>query len=186
MNRAYELAKAEIGTWEWAEGHNPKVLAYFRDAGSPDIRNDEVAWCAAFVGAMLKRAGLKPTGSLLARSYLTFGEPVTLEQAREGDIVVLKRGKSSWQGHVGFYVKHTSTTVTLLGGNQANQVNRRAYPLSQVLGVRRIDAAAGRRVLPRAEPTAPSRGKSGAFYVGVAAIVSAVAVWWDQIMGWFG
>ena len=53
----YELAKSEVGTMEWAEGSNPKVVAYYRDAGFPEVKDDAVAWCAAFVGAMIKRAG---------------------------------------------------------------------------------------------------------------------------------
>ena len=50
---AYDLAQEEIGTVEWAKGNNPKVLAYFKDAGHPEVSTDETAWCAAFVGAML-------------------------------------------------------------------------------------------------------------------------------------
>ena len=74
----YELAKSEVGTMEWAEGSNPKVVAYYRDAGFPEVKDDAVAWCAAFVGAMIKRAGGKPSGSLAARSYLKWGKPVAL------------------------------------------------------------------------------------------------------------
>ena len=64
MTTAYDLAKAEVGTVEWANGNNPKVVAYFKDSGNPGVMDDETAWCAAFVGAMLKRAGIKGTGKL--------------------------------------------------------------------------------------------------------------------------
>jgi len=134
---AYDLAKAEVGTVEWRDGDNPKVLGYFRDAGHPQVSNDETAWCAAFVGAMLARAGLKGTGMLSARSYLTWGVPVDRKYAREGDIVVFSRGNSTWQGHVGFFVKDNGDTITVLGGNQANAVNRRAYGAGSLLGIRR-------------------------------------------------
>lgn len=137
--KAYELAKAEIGTVEWKQGSNPKVVAYFKDAGHPEVSDDATAWCAAFVGAMLERSGVKGTGTLLARSYLEWGESVERADAKEGDIVILKRGNSNWQGHVGFLVKDNGTTITLLGGNQADAVNRRAYRVDggQLLGIRR-------------------------------------------------
>lgn len=136
---AYELAKAEIGTVEWAKGNNPKVVAYFKDAGHPQVKDDETAWCAAFVGAMLKRAGVRGTGKLTARSYLDWGVPVERGRAEEGDIVVLRRGTSSWQGHVGFFVKDNGKTITILGGNQSNAVNRKPYRVDkgQLLGIRR-------------------------------------------------
>lgn len=136
---AYELAEKEIGTVEWKDGHNPKVVAYFEDAGHPQVKDDETAWCAAFVGAMLKRSGMQGTGKLTARSYLDWGVKVDRKDAKPGDIVVLKRGTSSWQGHVGFFVKDNGDSITILGGNQSNAVNRRAYKVDggQLLGIRR-------------------------------------------------
>lgn len=139
---AYELAKAEIGTVEWTNGDNPKVIEYFRDAGHPQVKNDETAWCAAFVGAMLNRSGGKGSGLLTARSYLDWGVPVDRKDAREGDIVIFSRGNSSWQGHVGFFVTDNLDTITVLGGNQANAVNRRAYSAKNLLGIRRMADAA--------------------------------------------
>ena len=102
-NQAYQLARADEGTWEYADGHNPKILQYFADVGHSEVKDDETAWCAAFVGAMLKRAGMPHTGKLNARSYLDWGDEVALEDAQEGDIVVFWRGTpDGWQGHVGF------------------------------------------------------------------------------------
>jgi uncharacterized protein (TIGR02594 family) len=137
-NRAYELAKQDDGTWEWSDGHNPKVLQYFKDVGHAWVKDDETAWCAAFVGAMLKRAGSAHTGKLNARSYLDWGEEVEhLDEAAEGDIAVFWRGSpDSWQGHVGFYVRHDETYVYVLGGNQGNQVNIRPYKRDRLLGIR--------------------------------------------------
>lgn len=135
--KAYELAKAEVGTVEWGQGDNPKVISYFRDAGHPQVSNDETAWCAAFVGAMLNRSGGKGTGLLTARSYLDWGVPVDRKDAREGDIVVFTRGNSTWQGHVAFFVKDNDSTITVLGGNQSNSVNLTNYSSSRLLGIRR-------------------------------------------------
>lgn len=144
---AYELAEKEIGTVEWKDGHNPKVVAYFQDSGHPGVKDDETAWCAAFVGAMLKRAGSVGTGQLTARSYLKWGAEVPRSEARPGDIVVLKRGNSSWQGHVGFFVQDNGKSITILGGNQSNAVNRKAYSVDggQLLGIRRESPSAPKK-----------------------------------------
>jgi len=140
MNKAYLLAETEIGTVEWKDGSNPKVVAYFKDAGHPEVTDDQTAWCAAFVGAMLARAGMSGTGKLNARSYLDWGSPVDRADAQPGDIVVLKRNNySTWQGHVGFFVRDNGSTITILGGNQQDAVNRRAYRVDagHLLGIRR-------------------------------------------------
>lgn len=98
-----------------------------------------IAWCAYFVKAIIeKHWGLLEKATGLARSFLKIGKEVGLDKAKEGDIVVLKRGKLPWQGHVGFYVKHSKNFVTLLGGNQGNKVCEKRYPVKAILGIRRI------------------------------------------------
>lgn len=135
-----DLAKAEIGTHEIAGGaDNPKVMAYYRDAGHPEIDHDETPWCAAFVGAMLKRAGYPHTASLAARSYCTYG--VGLDDPEPGCIMVMKRGGNSWQGHVGFYLADAGSNIRVLGGNQRDAVNISEYPKSEVLAYRMPVAA---------------------------------------------
>lgn len=141
MRKAYDLARADLGTWEWKDGHNPKVVQYFADVGHSWVKDDETAWCAAFVGAMLKRSGLPHTGKLTARSYLDWGDPVSEEDVREGDIVVFSRGNpNGWQGHVGFVVEVGSSNVLVLGGNQGNKVSERHYNKARLLGYRRMEA----------------------------------------------
>jgi uncharacterized protein (TIGR02594 family) len=114
--------------------HNPAILDFFRDAGHPEVKDDETAWCAAFANAMLVRRGYAGTGSLAARSFLNLGEP--LDRPVPGCIVVLTRGGSSWQGHVGFFVRWDGGSLILLGGNQRNAVNETPYLKSAVLGYR--------------------------------------------------
>ncbi len=130
----YALAGAERGVKE-ASGaaDNPAVQAYYRDAGHPEVKHDSVPWCAAFVGAMLARAGITPTGSLAARSYLSWG--VKLDAPRQGCIVVLKRGKG-WQGHVTFFDREENGRLVCLGGNQSDKVCFATYRKSLVLGYR--------------------------------------------------
>jgi uncharacterized protein (TIGR02594 family) len=128
---------------------NPRVIALYRDAGHPEIANDEVAWCAAFCGACLARAGVRGTGSLMARSYLAWGEP--LDAPRPGAVAVFSRGSSAAEGHVGFWLGETRDAVVLLGGNQGNAVSVTTFPKARLLGLRwpETDAVA---VPPSADP----------------------------------
>jgi uncharacterized protein (TIGR02594 family) len=130
------LARAEIGVKEIAGAqHNPVILGYFRDAGFPEIDNDETAWCAGFVNAMLQRAGYAGSKSLAARSFLNWGKPVTTPYP--GCVVVFSRGDPrSWQGHVGIYVGETASHIRVLGGNQGNEVAIREYAKDNLLGYR--------------------------------------------------
>lgn len=133
----YEHAQAHIGTWEWKDGHNPKILKWFGQAGHDWVKDDETPWCAAFVGGMLVDAGLQGTGRLDARSYLDWGQHVDLKDAQPGDIVVFSRGDpNGWQGHVAFYVETKGENILVLGGNQRDQVNIARYSKSRLLGIR--------------------------------------------------
>jgi uncharacterized protein (TIGR02594 family) len=132
----YKLALNERGVREIAgEKHDPTVLQYYADAGHPQIDDDETAWCAAFVGAMLQRSGISGSKSLAARSYLQWGKK--LSKPKPGCVVVFWRNSPrSWQGHVGFYVKEDDKYIYTLGGNQRNAVNISKYPKSKLLGYR--------------------------------------------------
>lgn len=134
------VAWTELGQREIAgAGTNPRIAAYFRRAGHPEIRDDETAWCAAFVGFCLEDAGLKSTRSLAARSYLTWGAATDLPVP--GAITVLSRSSDPSLGHVGFLAGFTDTRVYLLGGNQSGSVSVAAFDRSRVLGFRLPSAA---------------------------------------------
>ena len=207
---AYELAQKEVGTVEWAKGDNPKVVAYFKDSGNAGVTDDETAWCAAFVGAMLKRAGGKGTGKLNARSYLEWGTPVERKDARPGDVAVFKRGNSTWQGHVAFFVKDKGALIEVLGGNQSDAVNVKGYQASQLLGIRRAPltskpvadsnppvSATKSPPLAPSKPTAapapqkPAKPRTGPALVagGIVAVVIAardtLAEWWQNFVNLF-
>ena len=136
----YAIAKTLIGTVEGpGPANNPVVIKMYADVGHDWVEHDSVAWCAAFVGACLERAGLRSTRKLTARSYLDWGVPVDLADAQEGDVVVFSRGDpSGWQGHVGFFVRLVGpSTIEVLGGNQSDAVNVKRYSAGKLLGVRR-------------------------------------------------
>lgn len=129
------LAAFELGVKEGKGAlNNPRVVALFADAGFPGIKQDSVAWCAAAVGAMLKRVGIKPSGSLAARSYENWG--VGLAAPVLGCIATKKRGNSSWQGHVGFVVGANKTHIFLLGGNQGDAWSIAQFPRGEFTAYR--------------------------------------------------
>lgn len=122
--------------------HNPDIVKLFVEAGHPEVRDDDTSWCAAFANAMIGRAGGKGTGMLTARSFLSWGESVT--KPRRGDIVVIQRGNSNWQGHVFFWLASDGDYVWGIGGNQGKfgAVTVSRFPKSKILGIRRAPAAA--------------------------------------------
>lgn len=128
-----ELALAEVGVKEWpGTKSNPTVVDYFVDSVKVKAA-DSVPWCAAFVGAMLARAGIKPSGSLMARSYETWG--VKLKTPRPGAIAVWPRGRPP-SGHVNIVVELRGGVVMCVGGNQSDAVNVKQYRVSQAIGFR--------------------------------------------------
>jgi len=134
----FEIARGYIGTTEGPGlEDNPTIMAMYASVGHEWVEHDSVAWCAAFVGHCLERAGIRSTRRLTARSYLDWGVPVEIADAQTGDIAVIPRGASSWQGHVFFIDRIEGPWVWGLGGNQNDAVNVKRYPVSKLLGVRR-------------------------------------------------
>lgn len=128
------LGRKEIGTKEVpGPGDNPTIAKYWDDAGIGDVAmgQDEVPWCAAFVGAMLKRAQMESSGKANARSYEKWGRDLRVPVL--GCVCVLSRPPSTWQGHVGFVVGADRERVQLLGGNQGDSVSIAGFPRARVV-----------------------------------------------------
>lgn len=102
--------------------------------------DDSVPWCSAFVNFVCWILRLPRSKSLAAKSWLAVGTLVpTIDQAEAGfDVVILTRDGG---GHVGFYVGHDAATVQLCGGNQGDKVDVSNFPLSRVIGIRRLWAS---------------------------------------------
>jgi uncharacterized protein (TIGR02594 family) len=133
------IALGEIGVKEIpGTKDNPEVLKYFNEIGFDGAKlKDETAWCSAFANWVAKKANLRHSKKLNARSWLQVGTAVTTPEI--GDVVVFWRGsKKSWQGHVAFFIRETQDWVYVLGGNQSNQVKISAYPKERVLGYRKL------------------------------------------------
>ncbi|WP_296231253.1 TIGR02594 family protein [Pseudomonas sp. UBA4617] len=112
--------------------HNPEVLQMWKDIRRGGIKDDETPWCAAFVGAMLERVGVHSSRFESATSYLNWG--IELQRPVTGCIVVFTRVGG---GHVGFATgKTVDGNLLVLGGNQSDAVNIRAFELGRVSGYR--------------------------------------------------
>lgn len=117
--------------------HNAKIINYFKEIGHAWVKDDETAWCSAFINAIAKRVGLEHSGKLDARSWLKIGKEVnTIDEA---DIVVFWRSsRESWKGHVGIPIREDEDNVYTLGGNQNNCVCIKPYHKGRVLGYRQL------------------------------------------------
>ena len=102
-------------------------------------------WCAAFVNSVLEESAIESNNShkypLTARAFLDWGRKVDKEDIKAGDVVIFPRGNSSWQGHVGFYLKTQVVNgveyYLILGGNQNNKVSIQSYLATSALSIRR-------------------------------------------------
>jgi uncharacterized protein (TIGR02594 family) len=144
---AFELAQRFVGTREVpGSKHNSQILAMLHlDNTWP--QGDEVPWCSAFANYIAWLLRLPRSKNLQAQSWLGVGVAIELVDCRAAfDVVVLSRGTPPGQlppgqlppGHVGFYAGHTSTSVSVLGGNQSDSVSVAGFPLNRVLGYRRL------------------------------------------------
>ena len=135
---AFDLAAEQIGM---NERDQQTALQEYMKNGGVNLDPAVTAWCAAFVNASLKQAGMEGTGSNAARSFMDWGEGV--DQPQRGDLAVFSRGDpNGWQGHVGFFDGYNDDgTINVLGGNQGDSVSRASYSADRLLGFRRGQGA---------------------------------------------
>lgn len=135
------IARGELGVREYTEQSpgpngelsNERIERYQRAVGMR--RNDEIPWCAAFVGDCLERVGLPSTNSGSARSYARWERPLT--EPRPGCVVVLWRERMQGpHGHVGFFEREDSKGIWILAGNQGNAVTVKPFPRRRLLALR--------------------------------------------------
>ena len=126
-------ARAKIGLREIKGAQNePLILQMWKLIKRGGIKNDEVPWCAAFVGACLEEAGIVSSRFESALSYKSWG--MRIDKPIYGCIVVFERAGG---GHVGFVVGEDSAGhLMVLGGNQSDMVSIRAFDKSRVVAYR--------------------------------------------------
>lgn len=143
-----ETARKYIGVKETggAQWHTSIILEWFKAAGAAWIRDDEQAWCSAFVCGVAREAGAFNRKTVRAQEWLTCPPPNVVthnpEAAMPGDVVVMNRGKNLF--HVAFLaapIDFARGQFSALGGNQGNAVNIRPKALSLFVGSVRLATA---------------------------------------------
>lgn len=148
---AYEIAQRFVGVEE-ADGPttDPQILTMLR-LDAKWVEDDETPWCSAFCNYIAWLLRLPRSKSLAARSWLSVGIPISIQEAIAGfDVVVLTRGAPPQPGpevlrapgHVGFFASFefdsNGDRVWLLGGNQGDAVSVAPFDAGRILGVRRL------------------------------------------------
>jgi uncharacterized protein (TIGR02594 family) len=128
---------AEIG----GSKSNPELLKILQRHLQTATDDSTTAWCGIAMAESFQMAGLAdliPSGFMSARSWLKLSNPVTLEDAEIGDIVVFWRGSiDGWQGHVALYVNDAGPNIRVCGGNQGDRVSIALYDKARILGIRK-------------------------------------------------
>lgn len=139
-NAIIRVAETTLGMNENAQ--RGALQEYLR-AGGSGVDPSTTAWCAAWLNSTLAQAGMGGTGSMMARSFLDWGDEVA-GPPQPGDVIVLSRGDPPF-GHVGIFQGFDENgNVQLLGGNQRDSVNVQSFDRRRILGVRRAPDAAQR------------------------------------------
>jgi uncharacterized protein (TIGR02594 family) len=138
MANPFDIASSQVGL---REGPDRAAIKDYLTTGGVNLDPATLAWCAAFVNSSLAQAGLKGTGSNLARSFLNYGEAV--DKPQRGDLAVFSRGDPNGPfGHVGFFDSvNPDGTIRVLGGNQSDSVSFANYGTDRLLGYRRPTGA---------------------------------------------
>ncbi len=118
-----QIARNYIGIKEGPGAADNKIIVnLYSLAGHPEVKHDAVPWCAAFVAAMLTKAGVTNEvpgpKRLWALAYAKLG--TKLAEPIYGCVGVKARKGG---GHVTFIVAANKTHVWGLGGNQKDGVN---------------------------------------------------------------
>jgi len=142
----FELAQRLVGEIQERPGSaDHPFIVWCHESTTMGAAADEVPWCSSFVNRLAWLLRLPRSKSAAARSWLTVGTPVIdLHDARAAyDIVVLQRGTSETQGHVGVFMgimpmASSVPLIQVIGGNQSNGVTVEHYPVTRLLGIRRL------------------------------------------------
>jgi uncharacterized protein (TIGR02594 family) len=121
------FAQGELGV---NEADNADKVKEYHKVGGGLMREPTVAWCAAFVGWCLDKAGIKGTRSASARSYLKYGKSVGTSNVPFGAIAVFGV-PSSGSGHVAFVVEDKGDKLICIGGNQSDKSHRSGGQVSK-------------------------------------------------------
>ncbi|MFS8049194.1 CHAP domain-containing protein [Rhizobium sp. BR 314] len=136
------VAKTQIGV---LESDDAKIRSYFASIGV--LANGATPWCGAFVAWCLLQSKAITSKQLpkvpeRAANWTDFGRSIALplnqtDKSLLGAIVVLSPQAANSSGHVGFLTGFsTPGKVTLLGGNEHDQVREEDFSLADIRAVR--------------------------------------------------
>lgn len=129
------------------KNNKSQIMQYQKDIGYTIKSID--AWCAAFVGSKLEKAGFKSTNSPSAKSYLNYGTAADMKKPLQGGMVGLVKRKGGSGYHVDIIEKDNGDgTVTTIDGNWGNGVKRVTRKKSDFASVRVPVPASGRAARP--------------------------------------
>ncbi len=146
----WQLAERLVGEVKERPGavHDPFVQWCHESCGLGPESPDETPWCSSFVNRLAWLLRMPRSKSAAARSWLGVGMPVepSAAIACANDVVVLQRGTGPQPGpevlrapgHVGLFGGWDGDHVRVLGGNQSNGVTVALFPVTSVLGIRRL------------------------------------------------
>jgi uncharacterized protein (TIGR02594 family) len=170
MPTLIEVWDSRLGITEVSgKGNNATILQWCRDAGHPEIITDSTAWCSTSMCSACKEAGLPfppVNANPMARSWLTMGKGVSIDEAAEGDIVVWPRnGLNSIYGHVNMirHIKRDAdgrTLVRCIGGNQTKAGTEGAVTLTNWTDLAGALPNGIRRMVPATVPALRAAGSS--------------------------
>jgi uncharacterized protein (TIGR02594 family) len=135
-------ARRLVGTREVPGGaNNPVIMAWGNRLGAKVLgiayTGDSVPWCGLFVAHCVTAAGLKPPPiAIRAKAWGGFGTALSTTATRPplGAVAVFSREGG---GHVGFVVGvHQGGDLSILGGNQKDEVNVRRFPRIRLSALR--------------------------------------------------
>jgi uncharacterized protein (TIGR02594 family) len=153
MPTLLEVMESRLGIQEIpGEKNNPVIVEWAAKVGHPEIKDDETSWCSICMSSAALEAGLTcPPSNIntMARSWLTWGTKVALDDIRPGDVAVWPRGNPKGPyGHVNCVESVTDDGhVICIGGNQSGLAGgdavTRARPrdASEAVGFRRAVGA---------------------------------------------
>jgi uncharacterized protein (TIGR02594 family) len=131
-----KLAIGELGQHEIAGSKSNQHILNYRKIAGIALEGDDslVPWCAVFVNAMLAKAGVKTSGSGMARSFTSSSHFEKLSQPCVGCITVISSARGAGSGHVFFYAAENGLFFQALGGNQNNSVSLGLFHKSKLVG----------------------------------------------------
>lgn len=139
MTIPLEIAKRFIGLKEISGDKDDYFILWCLSLCKLDNVHDETPWCSAFANGIAYISGVERSYSAAARSWLSIGTPVNIIDAIPGfDVAVFTRGDNLSSGHVGFYLSQANGKISIVGGNQSNQVSISSQDIDKLLGIRRL------------------------------------------------